>query len=207
VIGGVERKIHFFCDGTCRTPTRSSWWRIRPRRQKRFCDGHVESVRPSSTACRGRSSTTNTKIRGRPHSRRWQASADAACFSELQSHYLFTDRFWPPWQGQRQGEGRGGSSVTRGGTSLCRFPCSADFEALNAQSFGQLPESVWADRLRGHDGTIGDRLEREPCRLPDAACRHPTTACDKKAGDASARLFARALSVQRTTRCRRPTGT
>ena len=28
-------------------------------------------------------------------------------FSELRSHYLFEDRFWPPRQGERQGQGRG----------------------------------------------------------------------------------------------------
>ena len=45
-------------------------------------------------------------------------------FAELQSHYLFAEKFGRPAQGQRQGQGRRAWWATSGATSWCRVRVS-----------------------------------------------------------------------------------
>jgi hypothetical protein len=100
-------------------------------------------------------------------------------FSELQSHYLFADRFGRPGRGNDKGKVEGLVGLIRR-NYLVPLPHAASFAALNEQLLADCRRR-FGDRLRGHDETIGERLAR------DLACFHdlpgsPYDACDKKPG-------------------------
>jgi hypothetical protein len=100
-------------------------------------------------------------------------------FAELQSHYLFEDRFGRPGKGNDQGKVEGLVGYARR-NFLVPLPVFESFEALN----GYLLECCRrrrADRLRGREGTIGERLERDlaafqtPLPAPYDACEKVAT--------------------------------
>ena len=101
-------------------------------------------------------------------------------FTELQSHYLFEDRFGRPGKGKGKVEGMVGY-VRR--NFLVPAPRMESFEALNAHLERSCLGRMDA-RLRGHDETIGQRMERDLdalLPLPSA----PYDACDKQASRVS----------------------
>ncbi len=176
IIGGVERKIHFFAMDL---PHSDAIFVVGypGETTEAFCDGHVRAFAffdgvPQSILY------DNTKIavarilgdRTRQRTR---------VFSELQSHYLFTDRFGRPGKGNDKGKVEGLVGYARR-NFLVPIPVFADFEALNAHLLVGCRKRL-ADRLRGHDGTIGERL------LSDLATFQkplpaPYDACEKKPG-------------------------
>ena len=103
-------------------------------------------------------------------------------FSELQSHYLFEDRFGRPGKGNDKGKVEGMVGYMRR-NFLVPLPPFVSFAALNAYLERRCLERM-DDRLRGHPETIGQRLERDLEALlppPAAAC----DACDKQTGRVS----------------------
>ena len=100
-------------------------------------------------------------------------------FSELQSHYLFTDRFGRPDKGNDKGKVEGLVGYARR-NFLVPIPVFESFEALNAHLLESCLKRQ-TDRLRGHDGTIGDRLERD-LAVFQKPLPAPYDACDKKPG-------------------------
>jgi hypothetical protein len=103
-------------------------------------------------------------------------------FSELQSHYLFEDRFGRPGKGNDKGKVEGLVGWIRR-NYLVPMPRVASFAALNAKLIDDCRRRL-GDRLRGHAETIGERLVR------DLAVLHslPATAydaCEKKTGRVS----------------------
>ena len=103
-------------------------------------------------------------------------------FTELQSHYLFEDRFGRPGKGNDKGKVEGLVGYIRR-NFLVPIPSFESFDALNAHLEQRCLERMDA-RLRGHDETIGQRMERDLealLPLPDA----PYDACDKQAGRVS----------------------
>ena len=99
-------------------------------------------------------------------------------FSELQSHYLFADRFGRPGKGNDKGKVENLVGYVRR-NFFVPVPRFASWEALNAR-LEELCRKRLADRLRGHDETIGERFERDRqalLTLPPA----PYDACDKRA--------------------------
>jgi len=100
-------------------------------------------------------------------------------FTELQSHYLFEDRFGRPGKGNDKGKVEGLVGYARR-NFLVPIPAFASFEALNAHLL-ECCRRRMADRLRGHDGTIGERLERDlaafqrPLPAPYDACEKVAT--------------------------------
>ena len=104
-------------------------------------------------------------------------------FSELQSHYLFEDRFGRPGKGNDKGKvsfhsGRMVGYARR--NFLVPIPSFESFEDLNAHLEQQCRKRLDA-RLRGHDETIGERLERDleallplPAVAYDASDKHAT---------------------------------
>ena len=103
-------------------------------------------------------------------------------FTELQSHYLFDDRFGRPGKGNDKGKVEGLVGYARR-NFLVSIPSFESFEALNAYLERRCLERMDA-RLRGHTETIGQRMERDLEALlprPDA----PYDACDKQAGRVS----------------------
>jgi hypothetical protein len=100
-------------------------------------------------------------------------------FSELQSHYLFEDRFGRPGKGNDKGKVEGLVGYARR-NFLVPIPVFESFEALNAHLL-ECCRRRWADCLRGQDGTIGERLKRDlaafqtPLPAPYDACEKMST--------------------------------
>ena len=180
MIAGVERKVHYFVldlphsDGcfvkaypggdhrglsgtaTCRP---SPFWAGRPRA---FC-----TTIPSWAVA---------KILG--HGRRKRTRA----FTELQSHYLFEDRFGRPGKGNDKGNVEGMVGYARR-NFLVPIPAVESFQALNAHLEGRCLERMDAV-LRGHTETIGQRMERDlDALLPLPAAAYD--ACDQQASRVS----------------------
>jgi transposase len=176
VIGGVECKIHFLAFDLPHSdaifvaafPAETT---------EAFCDGHVRAFAffggvPQSILY------DNTKIavaRILGDGRRQRTRV----FSELQSHYLFTDRFGRPGKGNDKGKVEGLVGYARR-NFLVPVPVFADFEALNADLLVRCRKR-WADRLRGHDDTIGERFKRDLAAF-QKPLPAPYDACDKQPG-------------------------
>src|ERR1039457_6764303 len=160
VIGGVEQKIHFFAmdlphSDACLVqayPAESS---------EAFCEGHNVSFEffggvPSSILY------DNLKLavaRILGDGRRLRTRV----FSELQSHYLFADRFGRPGKGNDKGKVEGLVGYARR-NFMVPIPRAASFAELNAKLLEHCRRR-WGDRLRGHDETIGERLGRDQAAL------------------------------------------
>ena len=183
VIGGVQQKAHCFVldlphsDGCFvkAYPAETT---------EAFLDGHVSAFSflggvPQSILY------DNTKLAvARPlgktlgDGRRKRARA----FTELQSHYLFEDRFGRPGKGNDKGKVEGMVGYTRR-NFLVPIPSFESFAALNAHLERRCLERMDA-RLRGHTETIGQRMERDleaMMSLPSV----PYEACDRQAGRVS----------------------
>ena len=99
-------------------------------------------------------------------------------FTELQSHYLFDDRFGRPGKGKVEGMV---GYMRR--NFLVPVPSFESFEALNAHLERRCMARMDA-RLRGHSESTGQRMERDLealLPLPEA----PYDACEKQAGRVS----------------------
>jgi transposase len=153
VIGGVECKIHFFVMSLPHSdavfvkgyPAETT---------EAFCDGHVSAFAffegiPQSILY------DNTKIavarilgdRTRVRTRR---------FTELQSHYLFDDKFSRPARGNDKGNVEGMVGYTRR-NFMVPAPRYDSFDDLNAHLEAR-SLARQGDKLRGHSQTIGQRL-------------------------------------------------
>ena len=109
-------------------------------------------------------------------------------FTELQSHYLFEDRFGRPGKGNDKGKVEGMVGYVRR-NFLAPVPSFDSFEALNAHLEQRCLERMDA-RLRGHTETIGQRMERDLdglLSLPPT----PYDACDKQPGRARSLFLVR----------------
>jgi transposase len=112
-------------------------------------------------------------------------------FSELQSHYLFADKFGRPAKGNDKGKVENQVGYSRR-NFMVPIPRAASWEALNEQ-FVRDAIARRAQRLRGHAETIGERFERDRAALlPLPAARFE--ACDK----ATARVSSISLVRYRT---------
>jgi transposase len=80
-------------------------------------------------------------------------------FSELQSHYLFADRFGRPGKGNDKGKVEGLVGYARR-NFLVPIPEFESYAALNAY-LAERCRQRQSDRLRGHKETIGERLVRD----------------------------------------------
>jgi len=126
-----------------------------------FCDGHVRAFSffggvPQSILY------DNTKIavaRILGDGKRQRTRG----FAELQSHYLFRDRFGRPGKGNDKGKVEGLVGYARR-NFLVPIPVFESFEALNAYLLDCCRRRM-ADRLRGYDETIAQRLERDLAAL------------------------------------------
>jgi len=103
-------------------------------------------------------------------------------FSELQSHYLFQERFGRPGKGNDKGKVEGLVGYARR-NFLVPVPRCASWEELNAQLLEQ-SQKRRQQRLRGHQQTIGERFEKDREALLGLPAM-PYEACDKRAGRVS----------------------
>jgi transposase len=98
-------------------------------------------------------------------------------FSELQSHYLFEDRFARPAKGSDKGKVENSIGLARR-HFFVPVPRAGSFEELNARLVEQC-RNRRSRRLRGHSQTIGERFEQDrQALLPLPAT--PYDACDKQ---------------------------
>lgn len=173
IIGGVEQKIHYFAfdlphsDATfvVAYPAETT---------EAFCDGHVQAFAffggvPKSILY------DNTKIAvarilGDGKRKRTRV------FSELQSHYLFQDRFGRPAKGNDKGKVEGLVGYARR-NFMVPIPVFATFEALNTH-LAECCRKRMGERLRGHTETIGERLERDLAAF-QKPLPPPYDACEK----------------------------
>ena len=100
-------------------------------------------------------------------------------FSELQSHYLFADKFGRPAKGSDKGKVEGLVGYTRR-NFMVPVPRVGSWDELNAR-LEQACRKRRERRLRGHKETIGERFERDRAALlplpaaPYEACEKVTT--------------------------------
>jgi hypothetical protein len=99
-------------------------------------------------------------------------------FSELQSHYLFEERFGRPGKGNDKGKVEGLVKYARR-NFMVPVPRCASWEAFNKHLLEQCQKRR-QQRLRGHDQIIGERFEKDRVvllPLPSV----PYEACEKVA--------------------------
>ena len=179
VIGGVEQKAHCFVidlphsDG-CFVKAYPS------ETTEAFLDGHVSALAFLGGVPRSilydNTKLAVAKILGDGRRQRTRA------FTELQSHYLFEDRFGRPGKGNDKGKVEGLVGYMRR-NFLVPVPSFESFDALNAYLEQRCLERMDA-QLRGHTETIGQRMERDL----DALLPLPPVAydaCDKQASRVS----------------------
>ena len=179
VIGGVERKAHYIAFDLPHSD--GCFIKAYPAETtEAFLDGHVSAFAflggvPQSILY------DNTKLavaRILGDGRRTRTRA----FTELQSHYLFDDRFGRPGKGNYKGKVEWMVGYVRR-NFLVPIPSFDSFDALNAHLERRCLDRMDA-RLRGHAETIGRRMERDlEALLPLPAL--PYDACDKQAGRVS----------------------
>ena len=179
VIGGVEQKAHCFVldlphsDGCFvkAYPAETT---------EAFLDGHVTAFAFLGGVPRSilydNTRLAVAKILGDGRRQRTRA------FTELQSHYLFEDRFGRPGKGNDKGKVEGLVGYVRR-NFLVPIPSFESFEVLNAFLERRCLERMDA-KLRGHTETIGQRMERDlEALLPLPPVAYD--ACEKQAGRVS----------------------
>ena len=180
VIGGVEQKAHCFVIDLPHSD--GCFVKAYPAETtEAFLDGPCLGVPPFWAECPRASCTT---IPGWSWRRYWGTDSVSAPgpFTELQSHYLFEDRFGRPGKGNDKGKVEGLVGYSRR-NFLVPVPFFESFDALNAYLEQRCLERMDA-QLRGHTETIGQRIERDLdalLPLPPAAY----DACDKQASRVS----------------------
>jgi hypothetical protein len=179
VIAGEERKIHFFAmdlphsDGCLvqAYPAEST---------EAFCEGHRVSFEFFGGVPRSilydNTKLAVARILGDGKRQRTRI------FRELQSHYLFGDRFGRPGKGNDKGKVEGLVGYARR-NFMVPIPHALDFAELNARLL-ECCRRRWGDRLRGHDETIGERLVRDRGALLPLPPT-PYDACEKMAARVS----------------------
>ena len=178
-IAGVERKVHFFAMDLPHSD--ACFVRAYPAETaEALCDGHNAAFSFFGKVPRSilydNTTLAVARILGNGVRQRTRV------FSELQSHYVFADRFGRPGKGNDKGKVEGLVGWTRRNL-LVPVPRAASFTALNEQLLEGCRRRL-GDRLRGHEETIGARLVRDLAAF-HALPASPYDACEKKAGRVS----------------------
>ena len=166
MIGGVERKIHFFAFDLPHSRCELRAWPIRRRRRRRsatatsqafaFFGGVPQSILYDNTKI------AVARILGDGKRQRTRV------FSELQSHYLFEDRFGRPGKGNDKGKVEGLVGYARR-NFLVPIPVFDELRGAERASARRAAASGWATGCAVTTETIGERLAARSCRLPAAA--------------------------------------
>ena len=156
VIGGVLRKVHVFAFDLPHSD--ASFVKAYPgETSEAFCDGHVSAFAFFGGVPRSilydNTRLAVARILGDGVRQRTRV------FSELQSHYLFEDRFGRPGKGNDKGKVENLVGFIRR-NYLVPVPRAESFEALNDDLAARCRRRL-DDRLRRHSETIGERLVRD----------------------------------------------
>ena len=155
-IAGVERKVHFFAMDLPHSD--ACFVRAYPEETaEAFCDGHNAAFGFFGNVPRSilydNTRLAVARILGDGMRQRTRV------FSELQSHYVFADRFGRPGKGNDKGKVEGLIGWIRRNL-LVPVPRATSLDALNEQLLEGCRRRL-GDRLRGHEETIGERLVRD----------------------------------------------
>ena len=175
-IGGKKRRVHYFVMSLPHSD--GIFIKAYPAETtEAFCDGHVSAFAflggvPQSILY-DNSKIAVAKILGGGRRKR------TSTFTELQSHYLFSDRFGRVGKGNDKGSVEGMVGYGRR-NFLVPIPRAENFDELNAHLESECLERMDA-RLRGHTESIGERMERDlgallalPAVPYDASDKHAT---------------------------------
>ena len=179
VIGGVRQKIHFFCLDLPHSD--AGFVKAYPaERIEAFLDGHNAAFAflggvPQSILY-DNTTLAVARILGDGTRQRTRS------FTELQSHYLFRDRFGRPGKGNDKGKVEGLVGYTRR-NFLVPIPTFASFAELNAYLEQRCLERL-DHRVRGHAESIGERLVRDLAAL-QVRPPVPYEACERRPGRVS----------------------
>src|SRR5499427_304888 len=179
IIGGVERKIHFLAFDL---PHSDACFVVAypAETTEAFCDGHARAFTFFGGVPRSilydNTKIAVARILGDGMRQRTRV------FSELQSHYLFADRFGRPGKGNDKGKVEGLVGWIRRNL-LVPVPRATSLDALNEHLLEGCRRRL-GDRLRGHQETIGERLVGDLVAFHDLPPA-PYDACEKKAGRVS----------------------
>src|SRR6188472_2672437 len=149
VIGGIRQKVHFFCLDLPHSD--AGFLKAYPaERTEAFLDGHNAAFAflggvPQSILY-DNTRLAVARILGDGTRQRTRA------FAELQSHYLFLDRFGRPGKGNDKGKVEGLVGFARR-NYLVPIPHAASLAALNEQLLADCRRRL-GDRLRGHSETV-----------------------------------------------------
>jgi transposase len=175
-IEGVEQKAHYFC---LDLPQSDDCFVMAfpAETTEAFLEGHIHAFAyfggVPQAILYDNTKLAVAQIVGDGTRKRTQA------FSELQSHYLFADRFGRPGKGNDKGKVEGLVGYARR-NFLVPVPCCSSWQELNGQLLEQCQKRR-ERRLRGHEQTIAERFEKDRAVLlplppvPYEACEKRTT--------------------------------
>jgi hypothetical protein len=179
VIAGVEQKAHYLAMDL---PHSDDCFKAAfpAETTEAFLEGHVRAFAyfgaVPTRILYDNSKIAVAKILGGEERQRTRA------FSELQSYYLFADRFGRPAKGNDKGKVEGLVGYARR-NFMVPIPRVSSWEELNTRLEAE-SQKRRLRRLRGHTETIGERFERDhAAMLPSPAA--PYEACEKIAGRVS----------------------
>ena len=173
VIAGVEQKAHFMVFDLPHSD--DCFVQAFPAETtEAFLEGHVRAFEYFGGVPRrvlyDNTTLAVTRILGDGERKKTRA------FLELQSHYLFVEKFGRPAKGNDKGKVENLVGYARR-NFMVPIPRAASWEQLNTQLAADC-RARRAHRLRGHTETIGERFERDRAvLLPLPAARFE--ACDK----------------------------
>jgi transposase len=174
VIAGQEQKAHYFC---LDLPQSDDCFVMAfpAETTEAFLEGHIEAFGyfggVPATILYDNTKLAVAQILGDGRRKRTQA------FSELQSHYLFAERFGRPGKGNDKGKVEGLVGYARR-NFLVPIPRCSSWQELNAQLVEQCRKRR-DRRLRGHEQTIGERFQKDAeALLPLPAVRYEP--CEKR---------------------------
>jgi transposase len=185
VIGGMRQKIHFFCMDVPQSD--APFVKAYPAETtEAFLDGHVSAFAffggvPLSILY-DNTTLAVAKICGDGRRERTQA------FTELQSHYLFRDRFGRPAKGNDKGKVEGLVKYARA-NFLTPVPHAASFEELNARLADRCRRRQ-GERAGRHGRTIGERLAADLAAFR-ALPAVPLEPCEKRIARVSSTALVR----------------
>ena len=185
VIGGEACKIHVFAMDL---PQSDACFlkAYRAETGEAFCDGHVAAFAFFGGVPRSilydNTKLAVARILGDGTRQR------SRVFSELQSHYLFSDRFGRPGKGNDKGKVEGMVGFARR-TFMVPIPRAHDIDEFNATLLDLCRQRQQAV-LRGSEGTIADRLTADRSAFEDLPAT-PFDACDKRPGRVSSQALVR----------------
>ena len=174
VIGGVRQKIHFYCMDVPQSD--APFVKAYPRETtEAFLDGHVSAFDffggvPLSILY-DNTTIAVAKICGDGKRERTRA------FTELQSHYLFRDRFGRPAKGNDKGKVEGLVKYARS-NFMTPIPHAASFDDLNAMLADRCRRRQ-GERAGRHSEMIGERLVADLAAFKNLPAT-PLEPCEKR---------------------------